>query len=732
VAGALAAGMLHGDGRTVNLAFTADGGRPSIGQTVWLASSQDDSNTGRGKATATQPTTAMPVYPLFTQNVVPVGICINNARYTIDGSCQVRLSLPTGACDGFGPCDETFNLRRVTDLIAGAHTFFHDGNAPESSWQNNESIWIAFTVDQVARAAHEGLINNVGSGSGWTIFVDSAISIVNQRIALKVLGTARPGLNVVCATRTGGTFRGSLNGEAVQTMADPGTAPGPGAVMIFDYTRGGVCSMVMMSRALSDAELQAFSGWNSLLTNSVTATPTNYFGPPPSLIADPGCRWHLDLTSWVGGAPCSIPGPAGFGFQWTIDTAEPASTPFSYVWNRSPRGLYLDGPLPSYDSKHLSRDRQLQRIAFTCQTVFDVSLLVAAYSLDDTDNGDEGAVAVLINGEPLANIGAAEDGVTRYSPLWNPGNIGADPLGTLARLTAPYHVEILVGDKLNRVDTFDSGGSLASLVYPTTAAFDTPDTSKRLVIVADGVTYGGHSADFGSAAAGYAVVTRVRADYPGRVSAFACQVTQGATHIRDWGNGSVEPYAYYVVANAHEGNPCTVVYLIAIGFADWFNTRCTVAEFSFDAGLFVDRLHAQDPAASFAFAKPVHTHLYPQLNFNGETLQQFADAVAALGSGRPWLTILDLSGPNPITFSGSPLAISPSIGAGQIALQENIKYADVVGYAADAVDLMPLQNADDLARFFDRAFPGLVATAVTSQKDPPGSPERAEPVTGEK
>jgi hypothetical protein len=45
---------------------------------------------------------------------------------------------------------------------------------------------------------------------------------------------------------------------------------------------------------------------------------------------------------------------------------------------------------------------------------------------------------------------------------------------------------------------------------------------------------------------------------------------------------------------------------------------------------------------------------------------------------------------------------------------------------------MPLQNADDLARFFDRAFPGLVATAVTSQKDPPGSPERAEPVTGEK
>jgi hypothetical protein len=681
VVGALVDGILYGSGVVVNLAFTTDGGAPTVGQQVWLASSQDDANTGRGKATATQPSTAMPVYPLFTQNIVPIGICVNNSHYGIDGTCQVRLAMPTHPAYVV-PSNQTFNLRRATGLQVG-NTFIHDGNAAASIWGNNNSIFVAFTVDQIATTAHESVFFNTDpGGAGWAVFCDSSVLVVNEGVALMSLGQQRPGLNIVCATRTGGTFRASLNGGPVVTMADPGTQPGEFATLGFDWTRGGVTAAAMLNRALSDGELAAFSGWNNLMVNSVSA-PVNYFAPPPALTADSACRWYTDLTAWPGGvAPVAVAGPSGPGFVWTL-VGTPTSTAFSYTWNRNPQELYLDGPPPSYDTKHLSRDRQLQRIAFTANTVFDVGLFVVGFSLDDTDNGDEGALAVLINGQPLVPIGAAEDGVTRYSPFWFPDNgIGGAPFDVLAGLTAPYHVEIIMSDKITRIDTFDSGGAIASLITSDGVTFDTSATAKRLVVVGDGETYGGHSADLPtSAIGGGAVITRIRADYPGRVSAFGVQATQSILKIIDWGNGSPLPYADYVVQFAHEGAPTTVVYLFGFGLMDWFESLpLTVPQFAVALAQFIDRLHTLDASAAFAIAKPVQTALYANVNSNGETLQSFADAIGTVAAARPWLTLVDLTTPNAITFTGSPLAINPEMSAGQIALKNNVKAAPVVGY----------------------------------------------------
>lgn len=676
VIGAVASGSIYGSGETVNLQFTTAGGQPTNGQTVWLASSQDDSNTGRGKATATQPSLSMPVYPLFTQNIVPVGICVDNSGYSGSKTCVVRLSLPTQP--NFTPLtNQTFsNLHRVS--CPDTH---RDGTLSGSSWQNGESLFLAFTCDQTANVGTNFVLYNLGSGSGWQINCDTSVFVAIPNVGFLVMGPPRPGLNIVCCTRTGGNFRASLNGLAVVTMADSGTSPGASPTMGISYTRGGITGIVKLTRALSDGELVAFSGGNSCALTVGGGTPGNFFAPPATLTTDLACQWYLDLTSYVSGTITTTGGPAGSGFSFT-NASTPVSTAFSYVWNRNPAGLYLDGPTPSYDSKHLARDRQLQRVAYTASSVFDLGLLVAGYSLDDTDNGDEGAAAVLINGTPLGNIGAAETGVARYSPLWDPAIIGGTPpMDTIAGLTPPYHVEILVQDKLTRIDTFDSGGTFLDFVYPASVTFDTPATSKRLVVIADGETYGGHSADFGSSAAGTAVLTRVRADYPGRVSAFGVQATQSTASIKSWGNGSMQPYADYVFAYAHEGAPSTVVYFIALGFCDWFNTPPTpVATFATDIAAFIDRLHANDPTASFAVAKPVQTHLNASTNSNGDTLASFGTSVAGLATGRSWLTVLDLTGPNAIAFQGSPITINPTPASGQNALKANIKVAAVIGY----------------------------------------------------
>lgn len=677
VIGALVGGSLFGNGSKVNLAFTVEGGRPTVGQTVWLASSQDDSNTARGKGTATEPTTVMPVYPLFTQNIVPVGRCTNNDNYTIDGTCVVELALPTSPV-GPTPIDLTLDLHRVTNPNGQLGNGFTTTNA-QANWAVGQSWVISFTCDTTALGTANYVIGLFDGANYWAIYGDNAIVVTtDSNVSGANLGQPKPGLNVVAMTLTGGNIRCSMNGGTVQVHAGTTAGIGPGTFywgFQNGWTRGGITAGIKLNRVLSDLELTSFS-------TPTYAFNSNYFAPKPSSIADSACEWYVDFTSYTGGPINAIAGPAGTGFAFTV-VGTPTVTPFTLVTNNNPKGLFLDGPVPTYDSKHLCSDRQLQRVAFSTSDLFELSLFIGSYSLDDTDNGDEGFSCIFINGQPLANFGAPIDGVATIQPLIPA--LDGDPLDNFRLMTPPYVVEAISGDKITRIDTFDSGGRFATFQYGSTVTFLTPATSKRLIAVSDGATLGGHESDLvGSAPSSGAVISRTRyAPYPGRISAFGCQASQSITLIKSWGNGSMVPYAKYVALHAQEGNPTTRIYLTLLGLGDWSLSTAvppTAAAFGIDYGLFLDALHAADPTASIVAAPPVNVPLYTSTNVNGETLQLFVNAVNALTTGRPWLTVVDLTGPNTITFTGGFFPTTTPVTGGQVALTANWKAAAVIGY----------------------------------------------------
>jgi len=286
-----------------------------------------------------------------------------------------------------------------------------------------------------------------------------------------------------------------------------------------------------------------------------------------------------------------------------------------------------------------------------------------------------------VDGQPLEAIGAVDTNVERYSPI--AANV-TDPLLVFATLGAgPWLVEIVAADKIARIDTFDSGGAFDAIVLPSTAVMQTAATARRLTVLSDSITMAAHQANVISGApSSGAPISRARETYPGRITAAGCAGNWGVAALKSWGDGSVDPYALYAAATAQEGTPATRHYLCALGFVDWFQTMSTLAVFAADYAAFVDALHAADPTAAICIAEIVQTDLYANLNFNGDALGDFNDAIIALAGVRPWLTLLDLSGPNAITFTngGGPLNMCPSAPAGQIALTDNMQAAAVIGW----------------------------------------------------
>jgi len=71
--------------------FTTEGGEPADGEPVWLAPASYDTNTGEGKATASEPSSA-------GQFAVRLGICLDNSNYAGSKTCKILLqpSSPIG------------------------------------------------------------------------------------------------------------------------------------------------------------------------------------------------------------------------------------------------------------------------------------------------------------------------------------------------------------------------------------------------------------------------------------------------------------------------------------------------------------------------------------------------------------------------------------------------------------------------------------------------------------
>jgi len=213
------------------------------------------------------------------------------------------------------------------------------------------------------------------------------------------------------------------------------------------------------------------------------------------------------------------------------------------------------------------------------------------------------------------------------------------------------------------------------------AVFQTSDTDRRLLIIGDGETLGGHDQQVvpGSPASG-AVYQRLRASYPGRITADV-PASQSVASILSWGNGSMSPHADFAAAEwLTEGSPAVKQILVVLGLWDWQQHLLDPTPFSSYLGAYLDELHAAASTAEIFLAPPPQVNLYSTSSpaGGGHTLQEYHDAVTAQTTGRSWLRLVDISGPNTPEWwanTGAPafLPTTGSTGQGQLTL--NIRAA---------------------------------------------------------
>lgn len=659
---------------TATLSFTTAGGNPTVGARAYLASGQDDSNTGIGKATAAVPTLAVPLYPLQAQNIVWVGtvLSFNAGAHTglvrLDGDLRPNYT---------AIADSSASFNRVTfPLPTGTNKWSRAGDDANLQWQSGQSLIIRFTVDQPNDSAahtHSDLLWNY-STDGWAVFTNVNGSDLQVSQGLNE-GHASPvpGLNTVAMTKTGGLIRFRLNGNAVTTVVDSGAAVPAGTIAHIGCSDGGLLGYVFINRVLSDAELLAAT------RPDFTPGTRAPYQIGSTWTADSSTRNYFDATAYASGTPTATAGPVGSSYTWTVaGTPIVKTTTLTRKWALADKAI--DGPPAGYDSLFAPYARAFQRIEVQTSDFFEMTTIVGGFSSTDTDNGDEGAAVFAVNEVPVAQIIGADDRTIYYqNPVYFSLAAGGNPMAALWAFSPPYKIAIYYPDRINRGATDDSGG-VFNLVLPSSATFNDGTTTRRLVAIGDGRTLGGHEQDLlpYSPYAG-APLVRIRSQlaYPGRVTATPVSVRGSLAVYLDFANGDIAAYAKWIVAQAKEGAPTRRDYLFVIGYADW-NADLPLATFASTSALLVDTIHALDPTAhAIAMSKVPNVSIYAATNGLGTALSAFDGALVGLMTGRSsWLTRIDLTGPNTITWADTG---HPDF-AGQLAIAQNIKADSSVGW----------------------------------------------------
>src|SRR6266404_1129752 len=686
-------GTLHTSGEQVYLPFTVQGGDPAIGQTVWMAASNADGVTGRGKATATIPTTAVPPrntgFPYYCQQVTPIGICTGGED--IPGSRYFRVQLgttPFAPVPNTTPSNTSQTFRGVQCVNGSQNVapYFETPATAQTNINDGESLFATFTVDNIQNAAlYPGKTtgfecDTAGHAPGWQF--DSATTGTRGAFyndSGPVVGfDFQPGINRIGIVNTGGLFRVSINGSIAQTVTSAGAISIIGTLRIY-WSIGAFTAMVKLARTFDDTALRA----NTSLLDLNYAPGSNPWAPLAALIADSTCQWYLDLTSYTSGPIVSQAGPAGTGFTWTV-VGSPTARSWTINWNMSPLSLFQSCRTPVYDQKHAVKTDSNAEIIFTgVMSQAEIANITMAFISEDNDNNDEGAGAIFVNGRPALTYGP---GTPDGNLLWDYplGHIGAGfalgwwystftPSGSyggpeLSAIAPPYTVRISVQDSLPRQDTMNQAASITAIGIPSTLVADTSATSRRLVIVCDSTALGGHLNDLQAfSPISGAPINRLRAIYPGKISG----LWTGITSILNWGNGSMAPFATYVYQYSLEGSPSTREYLLGpMGYGEWASSSMTAAVFATRYQAFVNALRILDPSVTIYVTPAIQTAKYANTNGNGETLQQFVDASNALTS----VTHIDITGPLSVPQSSVNNA-QPSVQLGQYNITQNVKTA---------------------------------------------------------
>lgn len=690
VAVALLTGLPLPGGSLAVLPFTVDGGAPvNVGDPFWVASSQDDSGTGRGKATAAIPVRLAPALNRYVKNIAPAGTiaALANVGTTLAPEYIVHMAANVAPTKPAPIADASITVKHVT--FPGTTNF----NAPISLTSqldiaSGESLIVKMRIPDIAQGS--GLTVplacfNAGATLGWQLTASAGSTglTFNPRGGGADIGFPTvPGTNTICITRTGGKFRVAVNGGPVQNTDDTGGSAGAasGTFTLRDRV-GSLYGLVKLNRVMLDAELLSVSG--STYSTALRVGNANLYALP--LTADPNCEWFLDLSTYVSAAtPHAQAGPAGTGFDFALSGVPSVlSTTLDY-WNAasSLQPLLIAGPPAAVDSDGFLSTRAFSYFGGVCATQAEFADVIVGMNNLDVDDADEESACLFVNGIPIAsNLADVNLGVNTY---WRTvaGAGFADPGSLWSQVSSPYHWTYVIGEKMSRYTSFTSGNRLVNIAIPDSNVMDLRTSSARVAaLISDGATCGGHGDDELSASAvSGAVVSRIRADIPGLLLAPNVMVRAGngpgMRYMLDFGEGSIVPYArlIYDAVQAAATGAAVKSYWCFEGAGDW-QADLPLATFVAAYAAFIDLLHALDPTAIVIVIKPAQAHFYATANGNGDTLQAFVDAITTLCGTRGFVTLLDVTGPTAITWTaaGSAIGMAPTQAAGAAALKGNIK-----------------------------------------------------------
>lgn len=641
-------GFLTRAGAVANARMTTDGGKPGIGVPVYLAAALDDGGTAAGKMTPKRPTLGV-IGRTYPRNVARVGVCTDNSNYDAEKTCVVDFSGSGEPEPQIPPRDQAWQNNTLTNLSA-ANYLSTPGTQAGCGFNAGESLFIIFTVVG-STAAATYLWGNTDAAflAGWSItLVTGALNVIQWHSSAPTgsiaLNGIRKGVNWLVASMSedGKTLRGSLNGIAFGEGAISAIAPPTGAQThnLGGAPLGGHASWGTVGDIIACGKFGldfAPQQVVSLSKGAVPTPPANRYQFPADLLAEgaSALQWEWNQNYDI------IPGSGTRGpdaFTWTPHGA-PAVGVQGTQWFRSLAPYILDTQPVLYDSLAIPRTSSFAVLSFT-MPIGQADMCVAV-TCDDWQGANDDSLGYFVDGVFQDNIpsdsvgGQIANGETRY--FWVPVSDG----------TATHQVTIVNGATIQESPALArSGGYFVEIVASFEQVFDGPTVNKRMVIAGDNPLYAIDSDT--TSRVRYGVTTLVRATFPsaggpGRVTSEGAIGQSLYAMYSALGLNSVALYAQQILEELKEGNPTTRYLYEFLGFNDYQQDLPwpSVAAFGAAKAALYDMLHATDPDL-LIFAGNLLGPAYDAVpNIHGYTLSEFTAQIAALTTGRPWLTVID-------------------------------------------------------------------------------------------
>lgn len=698
VAGSVSGSVTSSGNVTVKL--STEGGAPQVDGLIWLEAALADSNTAAGKGTATKPSAGVQLIsrPQFAgmpnKNPVAVGRVVTE-DWVATKTAVVSLLTPCGPVPP-QVSDVTWDSTKYSGFSA-ANNLSVIGSTTNAGLADGESIHVLVTIDGIFTGEFSFLANfNTGAtrgfqfaGGGGTIqfFLFGAAGAVG--VLSFVQTSLRSGDNHFVVTNNGGFLTGALNGTPSTPVAS-GAFVAPDATCtlvlgnrpVYDWPwPWGLYSVVKVGRALSAQE-------QVRLTREQTrpSPPRDPYHFADEILLDPAVQWYWH-TEFVTG----VQGPLGAGLGWSFTAnGTITSTDVGTTWYRNLGNYMLDTGPVAVDA--LGQPIGLSMYCVEFEATAKTVRLGATWSCNSPGDWDDSSAAWFrgtagqaantfidmvppIGGSPALPF---PDGVerTQYSPIHT---AFVAPAARSIRFTGGSRCALF--DSLGSAGIYKSwakqGLQLTGIVAERGLTFKTQTTApctKRIVVVGDDSEVGKAIGATGSAQS--CVVTKMRADYAGRVSNYST-VIGSLTDLYVSGGNSMVPAARQVVNLGLETPGATVVVLIALGWRDYQVPFCTAAQFGTRLAAFADAIHALQPTWTVLAEWPTEEHFFTVPNTtNSETLNQFIAQITTVVSTRTvWMTAapINASVPTAITYTDGTFTAEDVAGA--LAKKNNRKAA---------------------------------------------------------